>query len=296
MRYKYTEEDLIFLKNNFKEASWEYLLSYFPNLSKMAIYKKAYKMGLTKDAPKTKRQISSKTQWSEQELSILKELYSCHPIDFILDKLPNRSKQSISLKANSLGLCSYNYYNSRWNEDEILFIISNYQQMSDLAISKKINRTKRAIKAKRLELGLYHRDLDKLSYPNLNKFFRGQLQEWKNKSMAQCDYKCVLTGSKNFQIHHLYSFSEIMNGFISKFGLDINKKIDEYSSEELYILGKNFVEEHNKYPLGVCIRTDLHSMFHSLYGQTKNSPNQWNCFVSNFKKGLYDLNFNQQEL
>ena len=40
------------------------------------------------------------------------------------------------------------------------------------------------------------------------------------------------------------------------------------------------------YPNGVCIRKDIHDLFHREYG-TVVTPDMWNDFVDNYKKGKY---------
>ena len=44
---------------------------------------------------------------------------------------------------------------------------------------------------------------------------------------------------------------------------------------------------HDKYPLGVCVRKDIHKLFHQIYGAGGNTENQWNKFVEDFKNGVY---------
>ena len=45
---------------------------------------------------------------------------------------------------------------------------------------------------------------------------------------------------------------------------------------------------HKKYPLGECIRTDLHSLFHELYGVGNNTPQQWEEFKNKYQYGLFN--------
>ena len=48
-----------------------------------------------------------------------------------------------------------------------------------------------------------------------------------------------------------------------------NKNLDEYTSKELEIIVTKFNEKQNKY-LGVCVRQDIHNLFHSIYGDIAN--------------------------
>ena len=43
---------------------------------------------------------------------------------------------------------------------------------------------------------------------------------------------------------------------------------------------------HNKYPLGVCIRKDIHDLFHQLYGSGGNTEEQWESFIAKYSNKL----------
>ena len=45
---------------------------------------------------------------------------------------------------------------------------------------------------------------------------------------------------------------------------------------------------HSNYPLGVCVRKDIHDLFHNIYGSGGNTEEQWNKFYEDFNNGLYD--------
>ena len=36
---------------------------------------------------------------------------------------------------------------------------------------------------------------------------------------------------------------------------------------------------HSKYPLGICVRKDIHIQFHQIYGSGYNTEQQWNQFI-----------------
>ena len=50
---------------------------------------------------------------------------------------------------------------------------------------------------------------------------------------------------------------------------------------------KIFSSVHEKYPLGVCVRKDIHNLFHRIYGSGGNNENQWEKFISDFRDGVY---------
>ena len=142
-------------------------------------------------------------------------------------------------------------------------------------------------KDRRLALGLLHFNKDGSGYEGLSKFLRGHLQSWKTKSMENCNYQCVLTGSKDFAIHHMYGFANILNETIEEYNIEL-KEYSEYTIEELEDILEKFLEVHDKYPLGVCVRKDIHTLYHSVYSKCVNNEEQWNQFVKEFKDGVYD--------
>ena len=108
--------------------------------------------------------------------------------------------------------------------------------------------------------------------------------------MEKCDYKCIFTGSKDFAIHHLYGFNlivaEVMDILRSQNKLWSND-VNEYNSDELAYFVEVFNFIHDKYPLGVCIRKDIHDLFHKIYNSGNNNEEQWNEFVNNLNNGVY---------
>lgn len=140
---------------------------------------------------------------------------------------------------------------------------------------------------RRLSLGLLHFNKDGSGYEGLTKYLRGHLQTWKNESMKNCNYKCVLTGSKDFVIHHKYGFANIVNETIEEYNIEI-KDYKDYTQEELEDILEKFQIVHSRYPLGVCVRKDIHLLYHSIYSKCVNTEDQWNQFVVDFKNGVYD--------
>ena len=105
--------------------------------------------------------------------------------------------------------------------------------------------------------------------------------------MIACNYQCVITGSKEFEIHHKYPVNKILDTAFRQSGLEY-KPFNDYSQEELDCLLNCFYEEQSKYPLGDCVRKDIHALFHHLYGQYDVNENQWEQFKQDYKNGIYD--------
>lgn len=48
------------------------------------------------------------------------------------------------------------------------------------------------------------------------------------------------------------------------------------------------IYRRNTLHFGVCVRKDIHELYHSLYGKGNNTPEQWNIFVKSLKDGKYN--------
>lgn len=320
----FQKDDIEYLRTHYPTDSWENIMSHFPNKKKNAITAVASRYGIRRNVDiwsddeietlktayesklpineickllpnRNYRAIVSKArmlgiakerQWSDYECDILREHYLNDPMDIMLKLLPNRTEYSIVSRARKLGIYSPTYAHP-WNKDEDKYLKDNWAILPDIILGEHIGRSRQAVKERRYCLGLYRQDPNKKTYPTLSKYIRGQLWEWKNASMSNCNWKCVLTGSKEFEIHHLYGVSNIISDIIFKYHIK-EKPIDEYTQNELDYITQMFLDEQSKHPLGVCIRKDIHVLFHKLYGQYYNTPEQWHQFVKDYSCGVYE--------
>lgn len=121
---------------------------------------------------------------------------------------------------------------------------------------------------------------------DMREFMDDKLIEWKNESIKDSGYRCVITGDIFDHVHHLYSFSKIVEESFLEIGLDSSRKNTSlYSPEQLLLISEKIIEIHYRYPLGVCLRRDVHEKFHSIYGKTNNTPDQFYEFAKNIEKG-----------
>jgi hypothetical protein len=121
----------------------------------------------------------------------------------------------------------------------------------------------------------------------LHNYLRRKLTQWKNDSLLNSDYKCVITGGNFDDIHHLYGFDLILQSVIIETSLDIRSEISNYSENELILLENKCLEIHYRYPLGVCLREDVHKLFHDLYGYGNNTPEQFEEFKQRYWNGEF---------
>lgn len=119
----------------------------------------------------------------------------------------------------------------------------------------------------------------------LRPFIKGGLTKWQEDSMKFYNYKCIFTGSKDFHIHHLYPLNNIVEDALLELGLEQFDFISEYSEENLSPIVDKVMEIHYRYPLGVCIRKDIHKVFHKTYGKTNCTPEDFYEFAEKIKSG-----------
>ena len=329
--YRFTKEDIEFLQKHYPNDAWNVIMDHFPKCTKNSIITKAYKLGIKRNVNEwTENEIQtlkdnykkmtvaqiqvllphrtvgavgaklknlglkSKELWTVEENELLSKIYSEMPIDQVLNYFPNRSRNSIIMHAITLNLHSYNY--NPWTIEEDNYIKEHWEELPDIVIGKNLGRTFRATKCRRETLGLFRRDMEKTKYDSISRFIRGKIQYWKNASMKKCKYQCILTGSKKFHIHHLYSFNQIISDVFNKYNFPIYDTFEEYSDEELEVILDKFIEEQDSHPLGVCIDENIHRLFHCLYGQFCNTPEQWYQFEEDYRNGLYNEYMTNKEI
>lgn len=277
----YTKKDIEVIKKYYHTYDFDLINSMLDNPHSIkSIKSKAYRLNIT-----------SLNTWSEEEIAILINNYKEMSNEELLKLLPNRTINSILNMARKYNLKKEGL---KWKQLQIDYIKENWELEPDKVMCIKIGKTFRATKAKREELGLYRRDMNALTYPTISKYVRGHILDWKNESVASCNYCCILTGSKDFQIHHLYGVSNLLEDIKNKYNIKYKDNFEEYSSDELSFILEKFIEEQSKYPLGQCIRKDLHKLFHSLYGQYYNTIEQWERFKEDYRKGVYNDIINKQ--
>lgn len=293
MRTQYTNEDIEFLGKYYPIGDWETIFKRFPNLDKKKIYSVCSKRDISANYYERDKSLKSeyyrsavanRKRWTNEEVQILQDNYAIMPVAELMKLLPNRTYDSIILKAKKLSLISYTKQKQLYSEDDIDFIKSNWELMSDEEMALALNRTRRSVKAVRGNLGLFRQDKEKNHYENLAKYLRGQISRWKKRSLENCNFQCILTGSKDFAIHHIISFNVIVKKFLLEYDLNLKENFEDYTNDELLELSKLFVQYHDQYPLGVCIETNLHLKFHSIYGDINNEK-QWNDFIQKFNEG-----------
>lgn len=217
--------------------------------------------------------------WSAEEDNLLRSVYEIWPLDDTVELFPNRTRQAIISRAIKLNLHAYidtKYY----SEQEEAFILNNYQNMSDDEMANILGRSKSSIKNHRALMGVYRTQRGNINYENVTIYVRRHNKKWKQDSMLNCLFRCVVTGKRFDEIHHLVSLNTILNSVYSKLGIDketfdINVLDEQERSDFMQVV----YEEQSKYPLGVCLCKDIHYQFHNQYGYGDNTILQFEEFV-----------------
>ena len=203
----------------------------------------------------------------------------------VLKIFSTRTKDGIIHRAQKLNLNSFDH--PIWTDEQKEYLKTNWELYPDIKLAEDLHKTKNAVKRMRNILGLHRQIKNQNGYENLNKYIRGNIYQWKIDSMKSCNYKCVITGEKVFEIHHLYPVSKMLDNIIKENNIEI-KEFQCYTKDELDNILQLFLIEQSKYPLGKCVSPSIHALFHSLYGKFNVTIKQWNQFKIDYKNGLYD--------
>jgi ribosomal protein S27E len=124
-------------------------------------------------------------------------------------------------------------------------------------------------------------------HSELKEYIRNKLVDWKKQSMKSSNYKCIITGDEFNHIHHLVSFNKIFAEVMDNYAFNTYKTVIEYTPSELKCIVDKIIEQHSKYPYGVCLRDDVHNLFHIVYGYGDNTPEQFEEFKQRWLNGEF---------
>lgn len=208
----------------------------------------------------------TKDFWTNEEIKIIKEFYEIMTNKEIQTKfLPNRSIQQIGGKGLYLRLTKSKELKLKAREG---LNVGENNPMYGIARKGSENPNWRG------------------GTSELYNHLRNSINDWKTMSMKTCGYKCVITGERFDDIHHTYSFVNIVKDTLTNLGLPINQFINEYSEDELNLIEKECMRIHME-NIGVCLRKDVHILFHQIYGKHDNTLEQFECFKSDYQTNKY---------
>lgn len=325
--YHYSPEDINFLKKYYPLRDWDTINDRFPNVNKNSVYTLMSKLNVSMEnyfwsdldesllkenypkmyghvsdlidlfndrfsyeaitAKAAKLGLTTREFWNADDICLLTENYSTCSVNDLMRYFPNRSRDSIISKAISLNLTNKVIIETRFGEDTKRYILKNYNNMTDKEIGEIIGRSDRSIRDYRLRNGLI-KTYEESSYNDLSEYVRRNNLDWKKQSMLSCNYKCVLTGKRFDDIHHIHGLNLILEEVLEDLNIEIKSNMNDYLEDELRTILDCFRKKQAQYPLGVCLTKNIHIKFHEIYGYGNNKKAQWNDFVENFKSGKYE--------
>lgn len=168
-------------------------------------------------------------EWTKDEIQYIKDNYKVKPTKEIALKL-DRDEQKIRQKAKKLGLAKpIKNQKHKWTNEEVQFLIDNYQLLSQSQLSEKLNIAKNAINRKACKLKL------KKEFKGLSFTEEEFLEVIKNsKNHTEANKKLGYTGnsiSKDTRYGQLFNK---LKPSISHFQMSSRAKCGEDTSFEAY--------------------------------------------------------------
>lgn len=218
--------------------------------------------------------------WTENDISFVKSNYYNMSISELAGVL-GRTENATYIMTKKLGLKGAPM--TVYSESDIQFIADNYLNMSDEEIGIVLHRRGQSIKECRRKHELYRKDPNQTTrYQGLIKYVQAHNSGWRKRSMEACNYKCVLTNGTFDDIHHLYAKNLILNSVLERLSIPQDIDINICDDKLKRTLIEEFKKEQDRYPLGVCIKSEYHHSFHALYGFGYNTPDQFYEFAKRF--------------
>lgn len=112
---------------------------------------------------------------------------------------------------------------------------------------------------------------------------RKSIKDWKMEVMAYYGFKCSITGEHedSLAVHHLKSFSTILNEVSEKIKIPVLRKIKDYEDINNFYKLKSEVVKAHTIDNGIVLKRNIHNAFHDEYGRGENTSEQFNEFLIN---------------
>jgi hypothetical protein len=123
---------------------------------------------------------------------------------------------------------------------------------------------------------------------SINLYLRNNISSWKKESIINCLGKCIITGEKFDDIHHLFNYNMIVKELKFHLPFELKDKFLDHSDEELEIIKDLCLKIHYQYGLGVCLHRKIHELFHVLYERQNNNPLEFEDFKIRLKLGEFN--------
>ena len=115
------------------------------------------------------------------------------------------------------------------------------------------------------------------------------VEQWRSNSKQQVNYTCELTGKAGgVNTHHLKAFNTIVLEAHELHNIQIKPQVKDYTEEELHKLEEYVASWHKDSSNAVVLSEEVHKLFHSLYGQGGNTPEQYEEFRERYIAGEFE--------
>lgn len=127
-------------------------------------------------------------------------------------------------------------------------------------------------------------------------YLRTAIREWKQNSIKSSNYQCVITGEQFDDVHHLYSFKAILDETLIDLKMQYQQMLSDYTKEDLVEIINLLQSKHIKYGDGVCLKRNIHELFHNNFQYQNNTPEQFEEFKTRLKQGEFNDFLEQNNL
>lgn len=125
---------------------------------------------------------------------------------------------------------------------------------------------------------------------------RSDTRDWFVESGELSNFKCVISGLKLDNVHHLIPFKDIVKEVFDVLNLEFKDSIADYTAAEESQIRNLLKELHIQYGLGVGLNKEVHKLFHDNYGYSNVTKEDFKSFLIGIQNGVYDEYFAEHNL
>ena len=125
---------------------------------------------------------------------------------------------------------------------------------------------------------------------------RSDTRDWFVESGELSNFKCVISGLKLDNVHHLIPFKDIVKEVFDVLNLEFKDNIADYTAAEESQIRNLLKELHIQYGLGVGLNKEVHKLFHDNYGYSNVTKEDFKSFLIGIQNGVYDEYFAEHNL
>ncbi len=113
---------------------------------------------------------------------------------------------------------------------------------------------------------------------------RVKLKVWVIEQLELSNYTCSISGVKGGKlvVHHIVNFHTLLDKCIYNLGYSLEKKLSNYNNEKLLNIKNELLRLHYE-SKSVVISSELHNLFHKLYGKKNNNEEQFIKFTKSYE-------------